>query len=60
MTHLSLLRIELIRLLIVAGGILLDIGRSWNTLAYKSIQSIPNRLKLVTRVVSMQAMEHLG
>ncbi len=47
-TH--LLRIELIRLLIVACGMLvhsssvLDIGRNWNTLSYTPIQSIPNML----------------
>ncbi len=47
-----LLRIELIRLLIVACGILvhsssmavLDIGRNWNTLSYTPIHSIQNML----------------
>jgi hypothetical protein len=39
---------------------LLDIGRNWNTLLYTSIQSIPNMLKWVTCLVSMQAMEELG
>jgi hypothetical protein len=47
------LRIKLIRRLIVACGMfsrfngcakLLDIGRTWNTLSYTSIQSIPNML----------------
>ncbi len=50
-TH--LLHIELIRLLIVACGLLvlfngcvklLDIGRNWNTLSYTPTQSIPNML----------------
>ncbi len=50
-TH--LLHIELIRLLIVACGMLvlfngckklLDIDRNWNTLSYTPIQSIPNML----------------
>jgi hypothetical protein len=52
-----LLHIQLIRLLIVACGIvpllfgcvkLLDIDGNWNTLSYMSIQSIPNMHKWVT------------
>jgi hypothetical protein len=35
---------------------LLDIDVNWNTLLYTSIQSIPNMLKWVTCLVSMQEL----
>jgi hypothetical protein len=49
-----------VSLLFNGCAMLLDTAGNWNTLSYTSIQGIPNMLKWVTFLVSMQAMEELG